>query len=135
MTKTAWWFSVLALLASVALYLCLAAAHADDQPPPDINPALRAWFSSQYTLQGKWCCTLNDVHVLDTDEWSVAPDDVHYQVRIRDTWYAVPDDALRRPNTPNPTGKAVVWYVMPVLGDGVVENKPTIYCFAPGTLN
>jgi hypothetical protein len=138
MTKTAWWFPILALLASIALYLCLVGARADDKPPSNIDPALRAWFASQHTLKGAWCCQIDDVHVLDTDEWSVAPDGVHYQVRIHDTWYAVPDDALRRPDTPNPTGKAVAWYIIPAPSngvDGVDGLKPIIYCFAPGTLN
>jgi hypothetical protein len=85
-----------------------------------------SWFDRQHSIVGTWCCSLSDGHILEDDDWRAT--DGHYTARIQGVWYPIPDDALRDPaGGPNPTGKAIVWYL-------IIGPHVNVFCFAPGTM-
>lgn len=112
-----------------ALILTLIFGTARAAPPPGvlIDPSLHAWFERQHNLRGGWCCNEADGHILEDDEWRTAGD--HYEVLIGKKWHAVDRQSLRAgADDPNPTGKAIAWYV--TWG----EDGASVFCFAPGTM-
>jgi hypothetical protein len=115
----------LAAVAAVAVG-AVTATEVVSAPPPDadLSGPLHAWFDRQHNVRGGWCCQLADGHILEGDDWRIVG--AQYEVRIAGRWHRISDDKLRDPaGGPNPTGKAVVWYV-------VVGEVVAIYCFAPG---
>lgn len=114
----------LALAAAIGLLFIQQPAY--PAPPPGLapNPELHAWFERQHNVSGAWCCDISDGHILNDEEWRMTGD--HYEALILGRWYPIQPDQLRRDmNDPNPTGSAVVWYL-------VIEMGVTIFCFAPG---
>jgi len=108
-----------AIVAGIALALfafALAArAHDPDGKWDD-------WFVAQKNIRGASCCDLSHAHFVKDEDWRTASK--HYQVRIRDRWHDVQDWQMLQPATPNPTGKAILWY------NEIGENF-LIYCFTP----
>lgn len=94
-------------------------AGADDMPN-------HYWFEHQYSVHGEWCCNVADGHILEDEDWRAVGGE--YTARIEGQWHPIPAFALRDPaGGPNPTGKAIVWYLL-------VGDHLTIFCFAPGTM-
>jgi hypothetical protein len=98
---------------------------------PDVDPdgSISAWSAEQRNmLNGSCCGALHDEHLLNDDEWRMT--DNGYQVWVEGQWRDVDPDHMRRPDTPNPTRSAIVWWDLSYL-----EGKPVlrILCFAPGT--
>jgi hypothetical protein len=108
------------------LLFSLFAFQARSDPPPGANPAFHAWFEKQYSINGRWCCNEADGHILDDSDWRT--NGSGYEVRINGNWKLIPPPAMRNTETggPNPTGHAVVWYIIGGTGDIY------IYCFAQG---
>jgi len=92
---------------------------------PDYDSPLHPWIAVQHSITGAWCCNISDGYLLEDEEWRA--NGSVYQVMIDGKWMDIPADALRDPNGgPNPTGKAIVWYVK-------MNHAVHIFCFAPGT--
>ena len=116
------------MIRSLLLATIFLAFPAFAEPPPGTNldSPLHQWFEHQYSIRGAWCCSLADGHFLDDQEWRVVGGT--FEVWIADQWWPVEADKLRDPNGgQNPTGKAIVWYVIGEVG-------VVVYCFAPGTM-
>lgn len=82
------------------------------------------WFVAQRNKRGVSCCELSHAHVLNDDEWTISGK--RYQVRFKGQWFAIEDWQLLRPAQPNPTGKAILWYLNPTAEPGFY-----ITCFTP----
>jgi hypothetical protein len=90
----------------------------------DPNSPTHAWFEHQRSVNGGWCCSTADGHVLAASDWRIVGD--HYEIWIDGAWHSVPANSMRDPTGgPNPTGHAVAWWVK--AGQEIV-----ILCFAPG---
>lgn len=109
----------------VAVWALLRSARAAAPPGTDLMSPVHLWFEKQHSVSGAWCCDISDGHVVEEDDWR--SNNGLYEVRIDNTWRAIPASALRDPvGGPNPTNHAVVWYT-------ATEYGLQIYCFAPGT--
>jgi hypothetical protein len=112
-----------AIRCATALLIAMSTA-AIAAPPPNADPALHAWFEKQNNIDGFFCCSLADGHILSDDEWR--SNKGIYEVRISGQWYPVSPGWVRdTAGGPNPTGHAIVWYG----DDGYGVH---LYCFAPG---
>lgn len=117
MLRLAW----LAGAICVGLFLCmLLPAFARDPDGRYAGSPFAEWFKAQYNEKGQWCCDESDGHYYDGD-------------------YKLNDDGSVTIGTvtlpsymvlkhPNPTGRAVWWYI-----DGYGGRMS--FCFAPGTLS
>lgn len=106
--------------------VCMPVAGMWAAPPAgyDPNSPTHRWFEAQYSRGGQWCCNVADGHLLEDSDWRLIGD--HYEVKLFGVWRSISADALRDPKGgPNPTGHAIVWYL-------VTEFGLHIYCFAPG---
>jgi hypothetical protein len=75
-------------------------------------------------VRGASCCDLSHAHFVEDEDWRNGG--AHYQVRIKDRWHNVQDWQMLQPSTPNPTGKAILWYNE--IGGG---GNFLIFCFTP----
>jgi hypothetical protein len=123
--RVVWACAGLAILLGILILICCALAiHVRAAPPPDADPQLHAWFETQHSVAGAWCCNVADGFVLTDNDWRHAGG--HYEVRIAGQWQPVPPDAIRDPaGGRNPMNGAIVWYRQS--GEDV-----RIFCFAPG---
>jgi hypothetical protein len=91
---------------------------------PDHPGPYHKWFESQIIPEGDpqagmSCCAESDGHIIEEDDWRIS--EGHYEIIIHGHWVSIPDSRVL-PNSSNPTGKPVAWYI-----------GMQIYCFAPGT--
>jgi hypothetical protein len=117
-----WLALVIAILALLVLVLGIHFAQARDLDGRYAASPLKQWFDSLRSGKGPCCSDADGSAVSDVD-WESR--DGRYRVRIDDTWYDVPDDAVI--TEPNRVGRTMVW---PLLGrDGV-----SIRCFMQGPM-
>jgi hypothetical protein len=106
--------------------LLLLMSFAQAAPPPGAPGEYHEWFEKQRSIGSMPCCSVADGHILNEDEWRATGSG--YEVRINDEWIPVPATAMRDIviGGANPTGHAVVWYL-------ITSTKDVrIYCFAQG---
>jgi len=103
---------------------CLALAIAIPASAHDPAGIWDDWFVAQRNKRGVSCCELSHAHVLNDDEWTISGK--RYQVRFNGQWFAIEDWQLLRLAQPNPTGKAILWYLNPTAEPGFY-----ITCFTP----
>ena len=124
-----------AFFLAIVLVAAVASCTADAKPPQGvtIDPELHEWFERQKNQGGSPCCSVADGHMLEEDAVRIVGD--HYEVNINNKWHKIEPRMMRQNalDDPNPTGKAVVWYVLfePALYNELYEGV-YIYCFAPG---
>ena len=92
----------------------------------DVPDNIRSWFKSVKSPNGVPCCDIADGH---RTTWRGTPEG-GYEVPINGEWAPVPPESIVY-NAGNPTGEAIVWYVLkdataPFLG------RWHIRCFVPG---
>ena len=108
-----------AFMAGIASVLVLATigalAHDPDGKWDD-------WFVGQKNVRGASCCDVSHAHFVKDEDWRNGGK--HYQVRIKDRWHDVEDWQMLQPSTPNPTGKAILWY-------NDIGGTFLIFCFTP----
>src|ERR1700730_48444 len=92
----------------------------------DVPDNIRSWFKGVKSPNGIPCCDIADGHRTTWRGTSTGG----YEVPIEGEWAAVPPESVVY-NAGNPTGEAIVWYV--------VKNAPApfadryhIRCFVPG---
>lgn len=112
---------------SVALtcaLLTIGGAYARDNGQyGNVDPAIHKWFEDQHNSTGQWCCNEADGHQYD-GEYAF---DADGNVTISIEGQTIKVDSSKVLQGPNPTGHAVVWYLMG-------PNAPTVFCFASGSL-
>jgi hypothetical protein len=91
-----------------------------------VDPKVRSWFQSLRSPHGVPCCNMADGHKT-LEDWRGQNEYWIPDPTATDglTWIQVPPEAVVY-NAGNPTGEAVVWYVM----QG--PNQVFIRCFVPG---
>jgi hypothetical protein len=82
------------------------------------------WFKSQHNEKGEWCCDKSDGHYYD-GAYTLNQDG---SVTIGTGKDATTLQSYMVLKHPNPTGRAVWWYI-----DGYGSRMS--YCFAPGSLS
>src|SRR5262249_17482566 len=76
------------------------------------------------------CCGLGDARLVEFDDWRPTKDG-SYEVRLLGHWHGVERWKLTT-NEANPTGKAIVWYVVEPRWEGDTAGiRVLIYCFKP----
>ncbi len=120
--------AVIAVAIVVLLFSLWMPAHARTRYAGEwdnVDPAVRSWFRNLRSPHGVPCCNMADGH-RTLEDWRgstywvpnpAATDSIE--------WMEVPPEAVVY-NAGNPTGEAVVWYV--IQGPGQVF----IRCFVPG---
>jgi hypothetical protein len=91
-----------------------------------VDPATRSWFKSQRSPHGVPCCDMADGHPTLEDWRGQNEYWIPNPVKLGEIqWIKVPPEAVIY-NARNPTGEAVVWYV--------IQGSDTVYirCFVPG---
>ena len=73
----------------------------------DVPDNIRSWFKSVRSPSGVPCCDIADGH---RTTWRGTREG-GYEVPIENEWMPVPPESIVY-NAGNPTGEAVVWYVM-----------------------
>ncbi len=91
------------------------------------NSPLKEWFESLRSDKGP-CCSDADGAALSESDWDMAGG--HYRVRIENTWWDVPDEAVVK--QPNRTGHPMVWFIYYWYKDTL--SRVEIRCFMPGTM-
>jgi hypothetical protein len=81
------------------------------------------WVKSLHSPAGMWCCDISDGRALVDADWR--SHDGHYQVRLREDWIDVPEDAVI--TEPNRIGQTIVWF-------GYRDGNPIVNCFLPGSM-
>jgi hypothetical protein len=84
----------------------------------DVPEPIRKWFKDARSPDGVPCCDVSDGHRTDYEVRHGA-----YWVPIEGEWHEVPDRAVIKTGG-NPTGGAVVWYIMH-------RGNLLITCFVP----
>jgi hypothetical protein len=79
------------------------------------------WVKSLHSPGGAWCCDISDGRALLDADWQSKGG--HYQVKLRDDWLDVPDDAVI--GEPNKLGQTIVWMQYK-------NGEPVVVCFLPG---
>lgn len=100
------------------------AAQARDPDGRYANSPNAAWFKSQHNSEGQWCCDQSDGHFYDGN-YSFNPDG---SVTVEMDGKPHKIEKSKVLTGPNPTGRAVWWFV-------TTEWGHRDYCFAPGTLS
>jgi hypothetical protein len=108
----------LAVLYAVTARARDASGHYADSPYAE-------WFKSQHNEKGEWCCDKSDGHYYD-GAYTLNPNG---SVTIGSGKDAETLPSYMVLKHPNPTGRAVWWYLDTTIS-GHVD-----YCFAPGTLS
>jgi len=76
------------------------------------------------------CCGLGDAHLMEFDDWRLRNDGA-YEVYVLGQWRSIEPWKITI-NQLNPTGKAIVWYVTELRGEGDTASvNVIIYCFKP----
>jgi hypothetical protein len=81
------------------------------------------WVKSLHSPAGAWCCDISDGRALVDADWRSK--DGHYQVKLREQWLDVPDDAVI--GEPNRLGQTIVWLIYR-------NGEPAVNCFLPGAM-
>jgi hypothetical protein len=116
------------LAASILIFYGATRAFAfDNGQYGDVPDNIRSWFKGVHSPNGVPCCDIADGH---RTTWEKHPGDDRYWVPIETEWFPVPSEAVIH-NAGNPTGEAVVWYVMKD-ATAPFPGKYHIRCFVPG---
>jgi|SRR6185312_2235658 len=111
------------LLSLAILLLLVVKSHARDAEGRYDNSPYKEWFRAQHNSAGGWCCDEGDGHAYEDDYVFDADGNVHISIDGKplsvESWKVL--------KGPNPTGHAIVWYLMSVAG-------AQVYCFAPGQM-
>jgi hypothetical protein len=143
---------VVVLLLALSVAFCSSAQAA---LPASATPGkYHEWFEGQYANGSDiinpdgtvfhfkpWCCNLADGFLLEDSEWGLS-EKGQFWTKVLGVKYMVTPEQLVDPKGnpyardkvtggPNPTGAAVVWYVINGLDD---HRTVSIYCFCPGNL-
>ncbi len=99
-----------------------------DKMTPDQQKRTKDWFRGVKAPSGVPCCNMADGHPT-LEDWRGqneywVPNPLHVQNQFTSEWIQVPSEAVIH-DAGNPTGEAIVWYV--IQGEGVF-----IRCFIPG---
>lgn len=116
-------------IALLALLCIVSVAHA--APPTDrpLDPTMTEWYRSLHQPgTGASCCSVADCRPYDA---RIVKD--HYEIRLHDKWWPVPDNVVL--HRENPTGSAVAclrtqWNYE--LAPAPSDYTPEIMCFIPG---
>lgn len=81
------------------------------------------WVKSLHSPAGAWCCDITDGRALTDADWRSK--DGHYQVKLRDDWLDVPEDAVI--TQPNKIGLTIAWI-------GYRNGEAIITCFLAGPM-
>src|SRR6476659_10476481 len=93
----------------VCLALCIVVIPANAHDPTGL---WNDWYVLQKNKRGASCCELSHAHLLTDHDWRIRGK--QYQVRFGEQWIDIEDWQLLKPAQPNPTGKAILWYIDPV---------------------
>ena len=91
------------------------------------NSPNKAWFDKLASKKGL-CCSFADGTAVEDADWR--SQDGHYQIKLEDRWWDVPDDAVI--TEPNRVGRTMVWPI--VYRDGEIIRNIQIRCFMPGIM-
>jgi hypothetical protein len=119
----AFWRGVCVLGVAVAVLYSLA-ARARDPDGRYAGSLYAEWFRTQHNEKGEWCCDKSDGHYYD-GAYTLNQDG---SVTIGDGKDATTLPSYMVLKHPNPTGRAVWWYID-------LYGGRSSYCFAPGTLS
>ncbi len=121
-------FLVYAIVALAPIIIALMQVHATTHYAGEwdnVDPATRSWFRNLRSPHGVPCCNIADGH-RTLEDWRGSTYWIPNPAALDAIeWMEVPPEAVVY-NAGNPTGEAVVWYV--VQGPGTVF----IRCFVPG---
>lgn len=106
------------------MLLILAPAFGRDPDGRYAGSPYAEWFKSQTNEQGQWCCDKSDGHYYDGDY--KLNEDGSVTIGTGKDASTLPSYMVLK--HPNPTGRAVWWYL-----DGYGGRMS--FCFAPGTLS
>jgi hypothetical protein len=109
----------------VIVLLALQSAYARDPDGRFANSPLKPWFEKLTSGKGPCCSDADGSVVLDSD-WESK--DGHYRVRIKDSWWDVPAEAVI--TEPNRVGRTMVWPIY--FWNGNSLDRVDIRCFMPG---
>lgn len=109
--------SRIALMIPLTMFASMAFA-VDRGQFSDVPDHIRKWFKDARSPAGVPCCDVSDGHRTDYDVRGGV-----YWVPIDGVWWEVPEKAVIRTGG-NPTGGAVVWYMM-------FRGNLEITCFVP----
>jgi hypothetical protein len=117
------WLGVI-LCSLVLLVSALGFAFAKNLDGRYDNSPNHQWYESQHNSIGGWCCNEADGHEYDGNYTFDADGNVHLSLEGNE----VTIEAFKVLHGPNPTGHAVVWYLLGYNG------MPNTFCFIPGSL-
>ena len=121
----------LILAVSLIVVLCIFAFQAWGHDAT--HPEWDAWFVRQHNMRGTSCCDLSHAHYVKDGDWGIAGQ--HYWVIVEGNRYVLDDEQVVRtkPDDPNPTERALVWYAKNTNAYNKEEHT-YIYCFLPSSL-
>ncbi len=121
-----WLIAALSILLFSALWARATTHYAGEWD--NVDPAMRSWFRNLKSPHGVPCCDMADGHPT-LEDWRGqneywVPNPLAAETNA-DGWIQVPPEAVVY-DAKNPTGEAVVWYV--------IQNRHVfIRCFVPGS--
>ncbi len=122
--------NIVAKVACSVIFLTLLIGTGMAEPPANVSPdpALHAWFESlRQPVTRQPCCSISDCRFS-----SFEVRNGHYEVKIEDWPYVVPDEVVLH-MIENPFGKAVVCYGKdgPAPPERTLQDPLRIFCFIP----
>lgn len=116
-------FLAVILLIVLAMFIHHRAAHARDLDGQYAQSDNHDWVKSLHSPAGMWCCDISDGRTLLDADWRSS--EGHYQVRYKDQWLDVKEDAVI--TQPNRLGRTMAWI-------GWHDGEAFVTCFLPGPM-